>query len=151
MSKNCIGIFYLINGRIVSEKAPVSKIKPSGAVRRTLANITNYGLNCKRRMPIFMIWIAILCPVGESAIMRKGRNSRSLLTPISWKKIRSLIVSFRTFVLKSPTSSSGRTTSTGALSAKMVRATLPPYLRRLVRHPRSQMPLNVRSGSRQVR
>ncbi|MGO9568539.1 MAG: hypothetical protein ACLP5H_13450 [Desulfomonilaceae bacterium] len=33
MSKNCIGIFYLINGRIVSEKAPVSTIKPSGAVR----------------------------------------------------------------------------------------------------------------------
>ena len=35
-----------------------------------------------------MIWIAILCPVGESAIMRKGRNSRSLPTAISWKKIR---------------------------------------------------------------
>jgi hypothetical protein len=33
LSKNCIGIFYLINGRIVSEKAAVSTIKPSSAVR----------------------------------------------------------------------------------------------------------------------
>jgi hypothetical protein len=28
-----IGIFYLINGRIVSETARVAKIKPSGAIR----------------------------------------------------------------------------------------------------------------------
>jgi hypothetical protein len=33
LTENCIGIFYLINGRVVSEKAPVSTIKPSGAVR----------------------------------------------------------------------------------------------------------------------
>lgn len=33
MPQSLIGIFYLINGRIVSEKVPVSKIKPSGAVR----------------------------------------------------------------------------------------------------------------------
>jgi len=33
LSKNCIGIFYLINGRIVSEKAPASTIKPYGHVR----------------------------------------------------------------------------------------------------------------------
>jgi hypothetical protein len=33
LSKNCIGIFYLINGRIVYETAPVLTIKSSGGVR----------------------------------------------------------------------------------------------------------------------
>jgi hypothetical protein len=31
--QSLIGIFYLINGRIVSETAPVSTIKPSGGLR----------------------------------------------------------------------------------------------------------------------
>ena len=33
LSENRIGIFYLIKGQIISETAPVSTIKPSGAVR----------------------------------------------------------------------------------------------------------------------
>jgi hypothetical protein len=32
MKTSKVGIFYLINGRIVSENAPVSKIEPLGAV-----------------------------------------------------------------------------------------------------------------------
>ncbi len=33
MKNSKIGIFYMINGRIVAESVPVSSIKPAGAVR----------------------------------------------------------------------------------------------------------------------
>ncbi len=94
MPQSLIGIFYLINGRMVFETAPVATIKTSGGVRAYPRQHYELWSELQKKDPDLYDLDPMPCHEAESTITKIRRNSGLLPTAISWKKdrLRTLVI-----------------------------------------------------------